>query len=174
MDALKSASTMLAELRTSSLALSPKQYYELCTSEVPSRGVGGTRADPSLAQTWRCLMLCDTYRRTCTMRTSRRDTTSQTCTNSCSTQATSSPDSVRLLPTLPAPSYTQFLTPTDPFWMPPSTTEQPIPSSRKPKSLLELADHDPTHSHNANNPNKRAHDISIAQVSNCHFCSPPL
>lgn len=28
MDALKSASTMLAELRTSSL--SPKQYYELC------------------------------------------------------------------------------------------------------------------------------------------------
>lgn len=30
MDALKSASTMLAELRTSSL--SPKQYYELCES----------------------------------------------------------------------------------------------------------------------------------------------
>lgn len=30
MDALKSASTMLAELRTSSL--SPKQYYELCKS----------------------------------------------------------------------------------------------------------------------------------------------
>lgn len=30
MDALKSASTMLAELRTSSL--SPKQYYELCWS----------------------------------------------------------------------------------------------------------------------------------------------
>ena len=29
MDALKGASTMLAELRTSSL--SPKQYYELCT-----------------------------------------------------------------------------------------------------------------------------------------------
>ena len=29
MDALKSASLMLAELRTSSL--SPKQYYELCT-----------------------------------------------------------------------------------------------------------------------------------------------
>jgi vacuolar protein sorting-associated protein 35 len=28
MDALKSASTMLAELRTSSLT--PKQYYELC------------------------------------------------------------------------------------------------------------------------------------------------
>lgn len=28
MDALKSASTMLAELRTSNL--SPKQYYELC------------------------------------------------------------------------------------------------------------------------------------------------
>ena len=28
MDGLKSASTMLAELRTSSL--SPKQYYELC------------------------------------------------------------------------------------------------------------------------------------------------
>lgn len=28
MDALKSASTMIAELRTSSL--SPKQYYELC------------------------------------------------------------------------------------------------------------------------------------------------
>jgi vacuolar protein sorting-associated protein 35 len=30
MDALKSASTMLSELRTSSL--SPKQYYELCAS----------------------------------------------------------------------------------------------------------------------------------------------
>ena len=30
MDALKSASLMLAELRTSSL--SPKQYYELCSS----------------------------------------------------------------------------------------------------------------------------------------------
>jgi vacuolar protein sorting-associated protein 35 len=33
MDALKSASTMLAELRTSSL--SPKQYYELCTHTLP-------------------------------------------------------------------------------------------------------------------------------------------
>lgn len=32
MDALKSASTMLSELRTSSL--SPKQYYELCASAV--------------------------------------------------------------------------------------------------------------------------------------------
>jgi len=32
MDALKSASLMLAELRTSSL--SPKQYYELCTFRV--------------------------------------------------------------------------------------------------------------------------------------------
>ena len=31
MDALKSASTMLAELRTSSLT--PKQYYELCESQ---------------------------------------------------------------------------------------------------------------------------------------------
>lgn len=31
MDALKSASTMLAELRTSSLT--PKQYYELCTCQ---------------------------------------------------------------------------------------------------------------------------------------------
>jgi hypothetical protein len=40
MDALKSASTMLAELRTSSLALSPKQYYELCPSEVPRREWG--------------------------------------------------------------------------------------------------------------------------------------
>lgn len=34
MDALKAASTMLAELRTSSL--SPKQYYELCPSHSPS------------------------------------------------------------------------------------------------------------------------------------------
>lgn len=34
MDALKSASTMLAELRTSSL--SPKQYYELCEPKRPS------------------------------------------------------------------------------------------------------------------------------------------
>lgn len=33
MDALKSASLMLAELRTSSL--SPKQYYELCTHNPP-------------------------------------------------------------------------------------------------------------------------------------------
>lgn len=33
MDALKAASTMLAELRTSSL--SPKQYYELCPSNPP-------------------------------------------------------------------------------------------------------------------------------------------
>lgn len=32
MDALKSASTMLAELRTSSL--SPKAYYELCMFEL--------------------------------------------------------------------------------------------------------------------------------------------
>jgi vacuolar protein sorting-associated protein 35 len=31
MDALKSASLMLAELRTSSL--SPKQYYELCATQ---------------------------------------------------------------------------------------------------------------------------------------------
>ena len=34
MDALKSASLMLAELRTSSL--SPKQYYELCPSASPA------------------------------------------------------------------------------------------------------------------------------------------
>lgn len=34
MDALKSASLMLAELRTSSL--SPKQYYELCKPLYPS------------------------------------------------------------------------------------------------------------------------------------------
>lgn len=33
MDALKSASLMLAELRTSSL--SPKQYYELCAYPRP-------------------------------------------------------------------------------------------------------------------------------------------
>jgi len=33
MDALKSASTMLSELRTSSL--SPKNYYELCKSQPP-------------------------------------------------------------------------------------------------------------------------------------------
>lgn len=32
MDALKAASLMLAELRTSSL--SPKQYYELCSSRL--------------------------------------------------------------------------------------------------------------------------------------------
>jgi vacuolar protein sorting-associated protein 35 len=35
MDGLKSASLMLAELRTSSL--SPKQYYELCTCGCPAR-----------------------------------------------------------------------------------------------------------------------------------------
>lgn len=35
MDALKSASLMLAELRTSSL--SPKQYYELCKSSSSSQ-----------------------------------------------------------------------------------------------------------------------------------------
>lgn len=37
MDALKSASTMLAELRTSSL--SPKQYYELCELGVSCRSL---------------------------------------------------------------------------------------------------------------------------------------
>jgi vacuolar protein sorting-associated protein 35 len=37
MDALKSASTMLAELRTSSL--SPKQYYELCEPSLIDCGV---------------------------------------------------------------------------------------------------------------------------------------
>lgn len=36
MDALKSASLMLAELRTSSL--SPKQYYELCESALRAAG----------------------------------------------------------------------------------------------------------------------------------------
>jgi len=38
MDALKSASTMLAELRTSSL--SPKQYYELCECALFFLGLG--------------------------------------------------------------------------------------------------------------------------------------
>lgn len=39
MDALKAASTMLAELRTSSL--SPKQYYELCASSMWFVPLGG-------------------------------------------------------------------------------------------------------------------------------------
>ena len=38
MDALKSASTMLAELRTSSL--SPKQYYELCAYRLAGVVIG--------------------------------------------------------------------------------------------------------------------------------------
>ena len=38
MDALKSASTMLAELRTSSL--SPKQYYELCAYRLAGAVIG--------------------------------------------------------------------------------------------------------------------------------------
>jgi hypothetical protein len=37
MDALKSASTMLSELRTSSL--SPKQYYELCKPVCTARAL---------------------------------------------------------------------------------------------------------------------------------------
>ena len=53
MDALKSASTMLAELRTSSL--SPKQYYELCQYTLLAmmfgwaRLVRGRRRQPSSA-----------------------------------------------------------------------------------------------------------------------------
>lgn len=39
MDALKSASLMLAELRTSSL--SPKQYYELCRWNEPESDTSG-------------------------------------------------------------------------------------------------------------------------------------
>lgn len=38
MDALKSASTMLAELRSSTF--SPKQYYELCKSSYPAAARG--------------------------------------------------------------------------------------------------------------------------------------
>ena len=45
MDALKAASTMLAELRTSSL--SPKQYYELCKSDSPVDACRDARADPA-------------------------------------------------------------------------------------------------------------------------------
>lgn len=51
MDALKAASTMLAELRTSSL--SPKQYYELCRFPLlpffthPNRS--STRLAPSMS-----------------------------------------------------------------------------------------------------------------------------
>lgn len=45
MDALKSASLMLAELRTSSL--SPKQYYELCEHSVLRRTL---RASSSLCR----------------------------------------------------------------------------------------------------------------------------
>lgn len=51
MDALKAASTMLAELRTSSL--SPKQYYELCAS--PARSAQALRADA-------CEHLCEWHR----------------------------------------------------------------------------------------------------------------
>ena len=43
MDALKSASTMLAELRTSSL--SPKQYYELCEYLLYALGIGWEREE---------------------------------------------------------------------------------------------------------------------------------
>lgn len=47
MDALKSASLMLAELRTSSL--SPKQYYELCTFTPHDRGPWTLKPNASLS-----------------------------------------------------------------------------------------------------------------------------
>ena len=56
MDALKSASLMLAELRTSSL--SPKQYYELCAYAQPSRLMGVVLLTTGV-QTWPCSMLSD-------------------------------------------------------------------------------------------------------------------
>lgn len=47
MDALKSASTMLAELRTSSL--SPKQYYELCEPNHTEQQASAVQHCPALA-----------------------------------------------------------------------------------------------------------------------------
>lgn len=55
MDALKAASLMLAELRTSSL--SPKQYYELCTSRPCFKRPQSLIA----SQIWPFLMLFVTY-----------------------------------------------------------------------------------------------------------------
>ena len=83
---------MLAELRTSSL--SPKQYYELCTSNLALsiQVEDDPETDPSRprAQTWPSLTLCGTSRATCTTPTPRASTTSPTCTSSSSTPATSS------------------------------------------------------------------------------------
>lgn len=55
MDALKAASLMLAELRTSSL--SPKQYYELCSFAQYSEHVNQLMN----LQTWPFSMLFVTY-----------------------------------------------------------------------------------------------------------------
>lgn len=68
MDALKSASTMLAELRSN--AFSPKQYYELCKTR-RGQSLPGQSADssPVCAQTWPCLMHCVICRPISTMLT---------------------------------------------------------------------------------------------------------
>ena len=76
MDALKSASLMLAELRTSSL--SPKQYYELCAYTSPS----WQPLSPIQLQTWPFSMPYVISPTTSMTHTPNPDTISQTCTNS--------------------------------------------------------------------------------------------
>ena len=86
MDALKSASLMLAELRTSSL--SPKQYYELCAYRLPRRVLLRV-LNPT--QTWPSSTRSVTYPTIYTTRTSKTGTTSLTFTSLYNMPATLSP-----------------------------------------------------------------------------------
>ena len=86
MDALKSASLMLAELRTSSL--SPKQYYELC-AYAQSRLMGVLLTTG--VQTWPCSMRYDIFQTIYTTLIPQVATTSPICTSLYNMLATSSP-----------------------------------------------------------------------------------
>ena len=88
MDALKSASLMLAELRTSSL--SPKQYYELCAYAQPSRLMGVVLLTTGV-QTWPCSMRYDIFQTIYTTLIPQVATTSPICTSLYNMLATSSP-----------------------------------------------------------------------------------
>jgi len=82
MDALKSASLMLAELRTSSL--SPKQYYELCTLLRPPLCIGML----NILQIWLYLMPSVTYPTIYMTLIHKDDIIWPTCMNLYNTQAT--------------------------------------------------------------------------------------
>ena len=93
MDALKSASLMLAELRTSSL--SPKQYYELCALLVLeyADAYSFLHTENAFFQTSLYLMLFVTYPTIYMTLIPKADITWPTCTSLYNMLATSSPDS---------------------------------------------------------------------------------